>query len=76
MGTLFDGMSSDDYQRAQVEAGTDPYEGFESAYANPDCTGSTATCPDMECSSCGMRECPAGEPLHFHHDGCPARCGK
>lgn len=41
-------------------------------YENPDCTGVTDTCPDMECSSCAIRECPHGEPLHFHHDGCPA----
>lgn len=40
------------------------------------CTGDTATCEDMECLDCGERECPQGEPLHFHHDGCPARCGR
>lgn len=27
-----------------------------------------------ECFRCGAVECPAGEPLHFQHDGCPA-CG-
>lgn len=36
------------------------------------CTGSTETCPDMECTECAIRECPDGEPFHFHHDGCPA----
>jgi len=25
-----------------------------------------------ECSECGRIVCPHGEPLHFHHDGCPA----
>mgnify|MGYP000131395158 CR=1 FL=1 len=25
-----------------------------------------------ECSTCGAFVCPYGEPLHFHHDGCPA----
>lgn len=25
-----------------------------------------------ECIVCGMLVCPHGEPLHFHHDGCPA----
>ena len=25
-----------------------------------------------ECSECGKIVCPHGEPLHFHHDGCPA----
>lgn len=29
-------------------------------------------CSDMECMVCGEIICPQGEPLHFHHDGCPA----
>lgn len=29
-------------------------------------------CPDLECSRCGEIICPHHEPLHFHHDGCPA----
>lgn len=29
-------------------------------------------CTDMECLACGQILCPYGEPLHFHHDGCPA----
>lgn len=33
-----------------------------------------AHCPDAECADCGVAVCPAGEWLHFHHDGCPA-CG-
>lgn len=24
-----------------------------------------------ECIPCGVRDCPEGEPLHWHHDGCP-----
>lgn len=32
----------------------------------------TAECPDPECMVCGVRDCPHGEPLHYHHDGCPA----
>jgi hypothetical protein len=32
-------------------------------------------CPDAECHDCGALMCPHGEPLHFHHDGCPACCG-
>jgi hypothetical protein len=32
----------------------------------------TADCPDMECLVCGIRDCPLQEPLHYHHDGCPA----
>ena len=27
---------------------------------------------DGECMACGMRDCPHSEPLHYHHDGCPA----
>lgn len=33
-----------------------------------------AECPDPECMECGRIMCPHGEPLHFHHDGCPACC--
>lgn len=29
-------------------------------------------CPDPECMVCGVRDCPHFEPLHYHHDGCPA----
>lgn len=29
-------------------------------------------CPDIECLICGIIACPDNEPLHFHHDGCPA----
>lgn len=36
------------------------------------CTGNIKTCPVDECMICGVRECPYNEPLHFHHDGCPA----
>jgi len=24
-----------------------------------------------ECSVCAILDCPAHEPLHYHHDGCP-----
>lgn len=29
-------------------------------------------CDDWECLTCGVLFCPYSEPLHFHHDGCPA----
>lgn len=29
-------------------------------------------CPENECSACASIVCPHGEPLHLHHDGCPA----
>lgn len=32
----------------------------------------TEDCPDPECLICGQRDCPFHEPLHYHHDGCPA----
>lgn len=27
---------------------------------------------DFECLDCGERDCPHGDPLHYHHDGCPS----
>ena len=36
------------------------------------CTGVAETCPVDECEACSVRDCPHGEPLHYHHDGCPA----
>jgi hypothetical protein len=24
-----------------------------------------------ECGTCGRLVCPSGDPMHFHHDGCP-----
>lgn len=29
-------------------------------------------CQDPECLICGVACCVHREPLHFHHDGCPA----
>lgn len=29
-------------------------------------------CTEGECIVCGVICCPHAEPLHFHHDGCPA----
>jgi len=29
-------------------------------------------CGGDECMECGEIVCPYGEPLHLHHDGCPA----
>lgn len=29
-------------------------------------------CIDDECMICGVRDCPVSDPLHYHHDGCPA----
>ena len=27
---------------------------------------------DPECSVCSVLDCPMGDPLHYHHDGCPS----
>jgi len=32
----------------------------------------TDICPLAECAECSVRDCPHQEPLHYHHDGCPA----
>lgn len=32
----------------------------------------TDQCTVPECMDCGYRDCPYAEPLHYHHDGCPA----
>jgi hypothetical protein len=29
-------------------------------------------CEDEYCAGCAMQDCPHREPLHRHHDGCPA----
>jgi hypothetical protein len=29
-------------------------------------------CVAAECSACGVVTCPKNEPLHYHHDKCPA----
>lgn len=39
---------------------------------NADVDTLLAKCPTDECSLCGVMCCPHNEPLHFHHDGCPA----
>lgn len=31
-------------------------------------------CQINECEECSKIICPFNEPLHFHHDGCPACC--
>lgn len=51
-----------DYLRALKQQGADHYA-LDSVLGQ---------CPDAECSECAKIICPHGEPLHFHHDGCPA----
>ncbi len=39
------------------------------------CLGNIEVCSkdgNDECIICGQRDCPRGESLHYHHDGCPA----
>lgn len=33
---------------------------------------SKSWCQDPECTTCAILLCPFAEPLHYHHDGCPA----
>lgn len=37
-----------------------------------DGTHDFSACDDAECETCAANDCPSGEPLHYHHDGCPA----
>jgi hypothetical protein len=37
-----------------------------------DAAHDVSECWEEECTACGLVRCPKGEPLHFHHDGCPA----
>lgn len=34
----------------------------------------TEHCPEDECEVCGRSACPHGDPMHYHHDGCPSCC--
>lgn len=29
-------------------------------------------CPIGECEVCAVRDCPHGDAMHHHHDGCPS----
>lgn len=53
--------------RVLAEPGSDP-AGKTTHLLLATCRGAG----DRECSTCGAFVCPYGEPLHFHHDGCPA----
>lgn len=49
-------------------------EGTYKAWMDPEAVAAhpaTDVCPDEECLMCSVRDCPHGEPLHYHHDGCP-----
>ena len=43
---------------------------------DPDAPPCEPDCEDEYCAPCAMRACPAGEPLHRHHDGCPSCDGE
>ena len=40
------------------------------------CKDGDASCREGECMTLGVIDCPHGEPLHNHHDGCPICDGK
>ncbi len=44
----------------------------ETATYPDNCTHDSGSARAGECLECGARDCPEGEPLHYHHDGCPA----
>lgn len=44
---------------------------FDEYNYKKNCSGNYKTCKNFECVICGERDCPFGEPLHYHHDGCP-----
>ncbi len=54
----------------------DHYDGYVpfacSCSDKSECAGPCDACHTNECLACGERDCPHGEPLHYHHDGCPA----
>lgn len=60
----------DKYKQKQRGTVRQPHPAI--AYDIKRCTGVTDTCLDSECYACSIRDCPYAEPLHYHHDGCPA----
>lgn len=38
----------------------------------PDAQGRSCDLESGECSICGILDCPYGDSLHYHHDGCPS----
>ena len=42
------------------------------SYQSEKCTLDPQTCKEAECFACGVLMCPHAEPMHLHHDGCPA----
>lgn len=42
---------------------------------SPQLDEALALCKDAECGECARIVCPSGDPLHFHHDGCPSCSG-
>jgi hypothetical protein len=41
---------------------------YAQGHKEPHCDDPVTT----ECSICGEKDCPMGDPFHYHHDGCPA----
>jgi hypothetical protein len=59
--------------RPGIEVGIIPYDlTVEQAYAAAERLINACTLDGGECHQCSEICCPWGEPLHFHHDGCPA----
>lgn len=42
------------------------------AYSHGHTPGMCCDAEGGECGICGVLDCPHGDPLHYHHDGCPS----
>lgn len=62
----FASLVGDEADPLQVAQPASPYESVHM------CGGEGNGGGDGGCLACGARDCPDGEPLHYHHDGCPA----
>src|SRR5690606_28687401 len=56
------------HRRERDEAGARVARG----YPAEKCTLDPQTCKEAECFACSVLMCPRAEPMHLHHDGCPA----
>lgn len=64
----------DEFESAQGLSPSSPESYYAEMAWNAGRDAMLARCDDPECYHCGAMVCPRGEPLHFHHDGCPSCC--
>lgn len=46
--------------------------GYTTGLAEASLAAHPAACRLYECEACSVRDCPWGDELHYHHDGCPS----